>query len=78
MSTCGTTTLTYEPFYEIDHFGQSRWCQLLAISKSKGLHGEIQCMFVATNHELATYPSTLMFIGLSIGLMQMSQLIVTF
>jgi hypothetical protein len=78
VCTCGTTTLTYELLDETNHFGQVRWCQLFVISKSKGPHGEIQGMFVATNHKLATYPSTLMFIGSSIGLMQLSQLIVTF
>jgi hypothetical protein len=61
--------LTYEPLQETNHFGQSKWCQLLAISKSKGPHGEIQGMFVAANHKLVIDPSTLMFIGFSIGLM---------
>jgi hypothetical protein len=74
VCTCGTVVLTYESLDETNHFDQSRWCQLLAISKSKGLHGEIQGMFVVANHKLATYPSTLMFIGLNIGLMQLSQL----
>jgi hypothetical protein len=72
VCTCGTSALTYEPIHEIYHFGQFGWCQLLAISKSKGPHGEIQGMFVVANHELATDPSTLMFIGSSISLMQLS------
>ncbi len=62
----------------MDHFHQSRWCQSLAMSKSKGPYGELQGMFVATNHELGIDWSTLMFIGLSIALMQFSQLAFTF
>jgi hypothetical protein len=48
------------------------------MSKSKGPHGELQGMFVATNHKLAIDRSTLMFIGSIIGLMQFSQLAFTF
>jgi hypothetical protein len=50
----------------------------LLFKKSKGPHGEIQGMLVVANHELAIDPSTFIFISSNIGLMQLSQLIITF